>query len=78
MLGTSLEVPPLDGRVAARVPDGVQPGAVLRVQGKGRPRFRTAGRGDLFVRLRVRVPDHPSDEERKLYEQLRDLARRRG
>jgi molecular chaperone DnaJ len=48
------------------------------LRGKGLPEFGRRGRGDLLVRLRVRVPERPSAEEYALYERLRGLATRSG
>jgi molecular chaperone DnaJ len=54
-LGTTLEVPTLDGKVALRVPPGTASGRVLRVRGKGIVR-RDGQAGDLLVTLQVSVP----------------------
>jgi molecular chaperone DnaJ len=75
-LGTSLEVPTLDGHATVEVPPGTQPGTVLKCRGKGLPHFGGHGRGSLFVHLNVRVPERLSEEERKLYERLRTLSRK--
>jgi molecular chaperone DnaJ len=75
VLGTSLDVPTLDGRASLKVPQGTQPDSVLRLRGKGLPGFGGRGHGSLLVRLTVQVPEHLSAEERKLYERLRSLAR---
>lgn len=73
VLGTKLRVPTLaGGTVAVTVPAGTQPDTVLRVRGKGLPRSG-GGHGDLFIRVQIRVPAHPSAEERALYEKLRDI-----
>lgn len=72
-LGDEVQVPTLDGPVAQVVPAGVQPGTVLTVKGKGMPDPR-GGRGDLLVRLDVRVPTDLTDEERKA---LMEFARLR-
>ncbi len=48
-----------------------------RLPGKGLPRFRGGGRGDLFVRLQVRVPEKRTRGERRLYELLRAEGRKR-
>jgi molecular chaperone DnaJ len=74
VLGTTLEVPTLDGPVSVRVPPGAQPSSVLRLRAKGLPEFGGGPRGDLYVQLTVRVPERLSREERKLYERLRALA----
>ncbi|MDD5331134.1 MAG: J domain-containing protein [Sulfuricella sp.] len=78
VLGTTLEVPTLDGSASVTVPPGTQPDAVLRLRGKGLPLFGEKGRGDLYLRIGVHVPEHLSREERELYEQLRAIARNAG
>jgi molecular chaperone DnaJ len=74
VLGARIEVPTLEGRVELTVPPGTQPGAVLRLRGKGLPRVGGGRRGNLNVRMVVRVPESPSSEERELYERLRKLS----
>jgi molecular chaperone DnaJ len=76
VLGTTLDVPILDGSASVKVPQGAQPDSVLRLSGKGLPRFGGRGHGSLFVRLQVQVPEQLSAEERNLYERLRTLARK--
>lgn len=75
MLGTAFKVPTLDGDpVTVTVPPGTQPDTVLRLRGKGLPEFGSSRRGDLFVRLKVHIPEQLSADERKLYERLRNSA----
>ena len=57
---------------------GLQPGTVIRVAGKGLLMFKGSGHGDLYVRIRVRVPETLSSEERELYEPLRTRSARRS
>ncbi len=78
VLGTALHVPTLAGRARVSVPPGSQPGTVLRLPAKGLPAFDGRGRGDLYVSLRVRIPERPSGEEEKLWKRLRALARESG
>jgi molecular chaperone DnaJ len=79
VLGTTLAVPTLEGSAKLRVPAGTQPDEMLRLRGKGLPPFGGGPRGDLYVRMRLHVPEQLSREERKLYERARELAaRRRG
>jgi molecular chaperone DnaJ len=75
VLGSELAVPTLDGKAKVTVPPGTQPDTVLRLRGKGLPHFGGGQRGDLLLRLRVRVPEQLSAGERRLYEQLRELRR---
>ncbi len=76
VLGTSLEIPTLDGPVTVSIPAGTQPGAVLRLRGKGLPEFGTKKRGDLYLRVLAQVPEKLSSEERKLYERLRTIGKK--
>lgn len=73
-LGDEIEVPTLDGPTPQAIPSGTQPGSMLTVRGKGIPDSR-GGRGDLYVRLDVRVPSDLTAEERRL---LLQLAKLRG
>ncbi len=74
-LGAEIRVPTLDGALAVKIPPGTQPDSQLRLRGKGLPRFGERGRGDLYVRLAVRLPERLSAEERKLWERVRALRR---
>lgn len=75
-LGTELKVPTLDGTATVTVPPGTQPDAVLRLRGKGLPEFGSKGRGDLYLRLRIHIPEQLAAEERELYERLRAITRK--
>jgi molecular chaperone DnaJ len=76
VLGAEISVPTLEGAVSVKVPPGTQPDAELRLRGKGLPRFGARGRGDLYVRLAVRLPERLGAEQRKLWEKLRALPDR--
>jgi curved DNA-binding protein len=69
VLGASISVPTLSGRVSIKVPPGTQNGQKLRVRGRGLPQ-RGGGSGDLIVETRVEVPKRVTESERKLWEQL--------
>jgi molecular chaperone DnaJ len=70
-LGTSLEVPTLEGATSkVTVPEGTQSGATFRVRGQGVPHLGSRGRGDLHVTVRVVVPSKLTAEQRRLLEQL--------
>ncbi|MBY4127499.1 molecular chaperone DnaJ [Rhodococcus fascians] len=59
VLGTTLSVPTLDGRVGVKVPPGTVDGRVLRVRGRGIP--KKSGPGDLMVTVKVAVPQKLDD-----------------
>jgi len=70
-LGTRVMVPTLDGDLEVTVPPGTQPEQVLRLKGRGLPHFGTGARGDFFLRVDVTVPERLTDEQRRLFEELR-------
>lgn len=74
-LGTRLTIKTLDSEEQLEVKAGTQPGSTLRIRGKGVPRLRGAGRGDLFVHLDVRTPTKLDSTQEQI---LRDFARMRG
>ena len=59
-----------DKTLALRVPEGTQGGKVFRLAGQGMPRT-SGGFGDLFVEVRLVLPEQLTDEQRRLFEQLR-------
>ena len=72
-LGASIDILTLDGLQTVKIPEGSQPGSRLRIKALGVPHVNGSGRGDLFVHLDVRITSKLSREQRKLFEQLRDL-----
>ncbi|RVW01302.1 molecular chaperone DnaJ [Rhodococcus xishaensis] len=69
VLGTTISVPTLDGRVGVKIPAGTADGRVLRVRGRGVPK-RDGGAGDLLVTVKVAVPqklDDPATEALQAY-----------
>ena len=76
MLGGEAQVPLPDGRkLVLTVPPETQNGRVFRLAGKGMPRLREIGSGNLFARVKVVLPVPLSEEERDLFEQLARLRR---
>ena len=72
VLGGDVEVPTLDGRVKMKLPAGVPSGKRLRLGGKGYP-TGNGDRGDQLVEIVVVIPKEISEEERELYEKLRQV-----
>ncbi len=74
-LGASVEVPTPEGAISLKVPAGSQHGKLLKVKGRGAPKLKGGGKGDLLARLKLTVPEKVSKAERELLEQLRKVAR---
>ncbi len=71
-LGTSIEVPLVEGKAKIKVEPGTQSGKVLRLKGKGLPDVNSYGTGDLLVNINVWTPQNLTPEEKKTLEGLRD------
>ena len=74
VLGTEVIVPTLDGSIKLRIPPGSENGQKLRIRNRGLPKGKTGERGDFFVTLDLRTPATLTDEERALWEKLRDTS----
>jgi molecular chaperone DnaJ len=72
-LGAELSVPTPDGPVTLKVKAGTQDGTLLRVKGKGAPRLKGSGRGDVLARVQVTVPKRLKKRERELLEELQSI-----
>jgi molecular chaperone DnaJ len=75
VLGATVEVPTPDGPVSLKVPPGSEPGKLLRLKGRGAPKPKGGGNGDLLARLKLSVPKKPTKAERELVEQLAKVER---
>jgi DnaJ-class molecular chaperone len=80
VLGGEVEAPTPTGKVALTVPAGTQSGRSFRLRGMGMPKLkgRKGERGDLVARARIVTPTNPSDRERELYEELRQIRQERS
>ncbi|MBR5589473.1 MAG: molecular chaperone DnaJ [Phascolarctobacterium sp.] len=74
-LGADIKVPTLDGQVTMKVPEGTQPGKILRLKGKGIPSLRGGGRGDQLVRIKVVVPTKLSDKQKDALRKFADISK---
>ena len=70
VLGASIDVPTLEGKVVMKVPPGTQSGKVFRLRGKGIPVYGGYGKGDELVTVVVEVPREVSRRQRKLITEL--------
>ena len=73
-LGTSLEIPTIDGAKAKiKIPAGTQSGKQFRLKGKGMPYMRGSGNGDLYVQVNTEVPVSLNKEQKELLEKFRKI-----
>jgi molecular chaperone DnaJ len=73
-LGTSIEVPSLDGPVKVKVPPGTQSGKVLRLRYKGIPSVHTGRRGDELVVVKIETPTKLNKTQRELLEEFARIS----
>ena len=74
VLGGEVEVPTMTGKVALTLPPLSPNGKSFRLAGKGMPGLKGGEPGNLYARLQVRLPEKLSDEDKKLFEQLREAG----
>lgn len=72
VLGTSVEIPTLEGKAKFKIDPGTQSGKVYRLRGKGLPEVNSYHRGDLLVDVNIWTPQNLSQEEKALMEKLRN------
>ncbi|MFN2629098.1 MAG: molecular chaperone DnaJ [Gaiellaceae bacterium] len=75
-LGTTVEVPTPDGpRVSLKIPAGSADGKLLRIKGRGAPKLKGGGKGDLIARVRVTVPKKLTKAEKEALQALHKVSR---
>ncbi len=72
--GATVEVPTLDGPVELDIPAGTQSGERFRLHGKGMPRLRGRGQGDLYVDVQVVTPEDMNEEQREALEKFAEAG----
>ena len=77
-LGTTVQVPSIEGELALEVPAGTQPGEVITMRARGMPAGRRTRTGDLHVHVNVVIPRRLSKEQRALLHQLADSLTERN
>jgi molecular chaperone DnaJ len=73
-LGATLAVPTLDGEEDLELPPGTQPGEIVVLRGRGMPILQGRGRGDQRILVNVLVPNHLTDEQRRLLREFDEKA----
>jgi len=74
LLGGEVEVETMTGRLKLTIPAGTQSDQVFRIAGRGMPHLKDPEqKGDLLVRVKIRIPRRLSAEQKILLEQVRSL-----
>ncbi len=71
-LGTTVEIPTVDGKARVKIKPGTQAGKILRLKGKGLPDINGYHRGDILISINVWVPKILSKDEKNILEKLSD------
>ncbi len=69
-MGTSIDIPTLDGKARIKIEPGTQAGRLLRLKGKGLPALNSYGKGDLLITINVWTPRNLSRQEKEILEKL--------
>ena len=72
VLGTTVEVPTIDGKAKIKIPAGTQSGKIFRLKGKGFPSFQSYDKGDELVEVNVWSPQNLTDDEKDMMERLKN------
>jgi molecular chaperone DnaJ len=72
-LGTTSEVPAIDGKVKIKIPPGTQAGKIFRLKNKGIPQLQGYGSGDQLIHVNIWTPKKLTDRERELLEEIRNM-----
>jgi molecular chaperone DnaJ len=78
VLGDTVEIPTLRGRVDMTIPPGTQSGKVFRLRGQGLPQVDGRARGDQLVRVFIEVPRKLSERQRELLQEFDQIESERS
>jgi len=71
ILGVTVSVPTIDGKqLSLKIPPGTKQGTKMRLSGHGLPVMQDGKKGDLYVRIQVKIPQNLTKEQKKLVEDL--------
>ena len=74
LLGGETTIDTLTGKVKLKVSPETQPGTKIRLKGKGVPVYKKEGAsGDLYITYDVKLPTHLTEQEKKLFAELRNI-----
>ena len=75
-LGDIIDVATVDGVVKLKIPEGTQPGALIRIKEHGVSSIQGRGKGDHYVKIKVEIPKKLKGKQKELLEEFEDESRR--
>ncbi len=72
VLGANVSAKTVDGKITVKIPSGSQNGKILKVKNEG-VKISENKRGNLYMKLKIKIPEKISRKEKKLFEEIRDL-----
>lgn len=71
LLGTTLSVPTLENKtLSLKIPSGTKPGTKMRMSGRGLPVMKAKTKGDLYVKIQIKMPKNLTREQKNLIKKL--------
>lgn len=77
-LGDTIEVETVQKKVKLKVPQGTQPGTLIRIKDKGVPHVKGSGNGDHYVKVKVEIPKKMSNKQKELLEEFEEESNKKG
>ncbi|MEM3185853.1 MAG: molecular chaperone DnaJ [Conexivisphaerales archaeon] len=74
VLGSIIMVPTLDGPAELKIPPGTQSDTIFKLKGRGLPKLNGWGKGDLYVKIKIKVPSSLTNEQKELLKQFDKLG----
>jgi len=70
IFGGSIFVPTLDGQLELKIPPATQSGSTFKIKGKGLPKLNGWGRGDMYVKVNIKIPQNLNNRQKELLKEL--------
>ncbi|MDD5045365.1 MAG: J domain-containing protein [Candidatus Omnitrophica bacterium] len=68
--GSKIDIPTFNGKVMVKVPPKTQGGKTLRLKGKGMPKLKSSGSGDLYAKIKLVLPEKLTSEQKKYFDKF--------
>lgn len=76
--GGEVDVASIDGSLKIRIPAGTQAETLIRLRGKGVPHVRGSGRGDEYIKVKIKVPKNLTSRQKELLQEFENESKKKG